>query len=223
MEKINTKELLKFFASKIYLMIIFVVTFIIIGYVYFAHIQTPMYHSSRTVILVSEQKENTTTNDINMNHQLVTTYSEIIKNSSVLTEVIDKLNLNMSSNELASKISVSAVNNTEIIKIEVSDENNQEAYEIVNAVTEVFIKKVDEVFSLKNIEVLSKATIENEPYNISLPKQLTISALAGLFLSTIVIFLIFYFDTTIKSAEDIEKIGLTVLGKVSKVGGKNDK
>ena len=159
MEQFNLKELLALLSSKIYLMIIFIFLFAIIGYAYFAHIQTPMYHSSANVILVSEQKENTTQSDINMNHQLVSTYSEIAKNSSVLNEVIKTLNLNISKNELAKKISVSAVKDTEIIKIEVSDKNNKEAYRIVTTLTDVFIKKVNDIFSLKNIEILSKSTI----------------------------------------------------------------
>ncbi|MBR3362383.1 MAG: hypothetical protein IKG40_00485 [Bacilli bacterium] len=223
METINYKELISFFISKIYLVILFVLIFTGLGYLYFAHVQTPLYQSSTNVILVSEQKENTTQSDLNMNHQLVSTYSEIIKNNSVLDKVIKNLNLNTTSEKLAKKIKVSAVNNTEIIKIEVLDKSPKQAYIIVNEVTDTFIKKVNEVFSLENVEILSKAKIAKEPYNIDLSKQLILSAAGGILISFIVIFLIYYFDTTIKNVEDIEKLGLTALGKVVKAGGKNEK
>ena len=52
MEEINVKEILDFFVSKLYFILIFIVLFAGLGYFYFAHIQTPRYHSSTTIILV---------------------------------------------------------------------------------------------------------------------------------------------------------------------------
>ena len=72
MEEINVREILDFFISKIWLIIIFALVFAANGYLYFAHIQTPKYHSSTTIILVSEQ-EDTNTSNISMNQQLVST------------------------------------------------------------------------------------------------------------------------------------------------------
>jgi len=43
MEDINVKEIINFFISKIWLVIIFVLVFAVNGYLYFAHIQTPKY------------------------------------------------------------------------------------------------------------------------------------------------------------------------------------
>ena len=83
MEETNVKDLLKFFVSKIYILIIIMSIFAIGGFVYSKFIQTPLYKSTSTVILVSEQKEKTNVNDINLNKQLVSTYSEMIKNSGV--------------------------------------------------------------------------------------------------------------------------------------------
>ena len=223
MEEINIKEILSFFVSKIWLMIIFVLAFATMGYLYFAHIQTPMYHSSTTIILVSEQ-EDTNNSNITMNKQLVSTYSEIIKNKSVLNKVINNLDLDMSVKELAENISVTAVGDTEIIKIEVSSIDNALARNIASEVAKTFISEVNDIFKLQNVTILSEAGIEKQPYNISLTKQIPLSGFVGLFLSVVIIFLIYYFDTSIKSVEAIEsKAKLTVLGTVEKVKGKNEK
>ncbi|MCI9585407.1 MAG: hypothetical protein HFH45_02075 [Bacilli bacterium] len=222
MEEINIKELLDFFISKIFLIIIIVLVFAANGYLYFAHIQTPKYHSSTTIILVSEQ-EDTNTSNISLNQQLVSTYSEIIKNSSVLNKVINKLDLNMTVKELANNISVTSVDKTEIIKIEVSSIDNVLARDIASEITKTFITEVNDIFKLQNVTILSEAGIEKQPYNVSLVKQVTLSSIVGLFISLIILFALFYFDTSIKSVEAIEnKAKLTVLGTVEKVKGKNE-
>ena len=222
MEEINIKELLDFFISKIFLIIIIVLVFAANGYLYFAHIQTPKYHSSTTIILVSEQ-EDTNTSNISLNQQLVSTYSEIIKNSSVLNKVINKLDLNMTVKELANNISVTSVDKTEIIKIEVSSIDNVLARDIASEITKTFITEVNDIFKLQNVTILSEAGIEKQPYNVSLVKQVTLSSIVGLFISLIIPFALFYFDTSIKSVEAIEnKAKLTVLGTVEKVKGKNE-
>lgn len=222
MEEINIKELLSYFISKIYLIIIIVLVFAANGYLYFAHIQTPKYHSSTTIILVSE-KEDTNTSNISLNQQLVSTYSEIVKNRSVLNKVINKLDLNMTVKELAEKITVTSVDKTEIIKIEVSDSDNVLARDIASEITNTFITEVNDIFKLQNVTILSEAQVEKQPYNVSLVKQVTLSSIFGLFISLVILFLIYYFDTSVKSVEAIEeKAKLTVLGTVEKVKGKNE-
>lgn len=222
MEEINIKELLDFFISKIFLIIIIVLVFAANGYLYFAHIQTPKYHSSTTIILVSEQ-EDTNTSNISLNQQLVSTYSEIVKNRSVLNKVINKLDLDMTVKELANNISVTSVDKTEIIKIEVSNADNVLARDIASEITKTFITEVNDIFKLQNVTILSEAQVEKQPYNVSLVKQVTLSSIIGLFISLIILFAIFYFDTSIKSVETIEnKAKLTVLGTVEKVKGKNE-
>jgi len=173
--------------------------------------------------IFKHQSMDTNTSNISMNQQLVSTYSEIVKNRSVLSKVINNLNLDMSVKELAENISVTSANNTEIIKIEVSSVDKVLARDIASEVAKTFISEVNDIFKLQNVTILSEAQIENQPYNVSLVKQVALSGLAGLCLSIIVISLIYYFDTSIKSVEAIEnKAKLTVLGTVEKVKGKNE-
>ena len=90
-------------------------------------------------------------------------------------------------------------------------------------ITKTFITEVNDIFKLQNVTILSEAGIEKQPYNVSLVKQVTLSSIVGLFISLIILFALFYFDTSIKSVEAIEnKAKLTVLGTVEKVKGKNE-
>ena len=221
MEEINLKELAKFFISKISFVLAMTIIFFIGGFVYINYLLTPMYHSSTTLILVSDntnENSNLVQSDINLNKNLVTTYSEIVKSRTVLSQVISKLNLNMSVDELSKKIAVTSIEDTEIIKIEVSNKNNKVAKEITETTAKVFMKEVKNIYNLTNVSIVDKA------YNIKPFKQLLVSSAIGFILGTVIVFLVFYFDTSIKSANDIEeKLGLSVIGNVTYVEDKKKK
>lgn len=227
MEEINIKELAKFFLSKIKIILLIVLVFFIGGFIYINFLLTPMYHGSTTLILVSDnQNESSTTiqTEVALNKNLVTTYSEIVKSRSVLQKVIRELDLNMSVKELSRQISVSSVEDTEIIKIEVSNEDNRMAKDIADTTANVFKKEVQKIYNLTNVSIVDKAYLEKQPYNINLTKQLSIISIAGLFVGGIIVFLIFYFDTSIKSGNDIEeKLGLSVIGNVTLVNHDKNK
>lgn len=74
-----------------------------------------------------------------------------------------------------------------------------------------------------NINVVDEANEANEPYNINIPKQVIIYFFIGIIIALSILFIIFYFDRTIKSVEQVEqKIKLPILGGVEeyKKGGK---
>lgn len=227
MEEINFKELFKFFISKISIVLSTTILFFIGGFIYINYILTPMYHSSTTLILVSDntnESSNIIQSDVLLNKNLVTTYSEIVKSRTVLKQVIDKVDLNMSVEELSKKISVTSVEDTEIIKIEVSNKDNKLAKKITETTATVFMKEVQNIYNLTNVSIVDKAYLEKSPYNINPFKQLIISSGIGFILGTVIIFLIFYFDTTIKSGNDIEeKLGLSVIGNVTYIEDKKQK
>jgi len=221
MEEIDLKELFDFFKGKLSLIIIITAAVSIIGCFYGLFIQKPMYQSYTTVILGGSESTSgsITQNDVNLNKNLVDTYAEIVKSRRVLDQVIKKLKLDDSYEKLSSKISVSAVNETEIIKITVNDRNSVTAKNIANVTANYFTKEVATLYNLNNVNVLDEAITSKTPYNINIPKQVFIYILVGLVLGFGISFIIFYFDRTIKSVEQVEqKIKLPILGSVQTFG-----
>ena len=216
--EIDVKELLKFFISKIKIIILCTFIFAIIGVIYVNFIIVPMYHSSTTLILVSNDNSQNSTmlqSEVTLNKNLVATYSEIVKSRTVLTKVIDELHLDTDVANLSNQITVTSVENTEIIKIEVSDESAEKARKIAETTAEVFKDEVQKIYNLTNVSVVDKAYLAEKPYNINPIKQLTIFTCAGIVAGAFILFLIFYFDTSIKTSEEIEeKLSLPVVGKV---------
>ena len=223
MEEIDLIELLNYFKKKIGLIIIIMSAVGILGCIYTLFIQKPMYNSYTTVILSGSSSSSITQTDVTLNKNLISTYAEIVKSGRVLNQVIKELNLDISYELLSSEISVTSLNNTEIIKITVNNESPDMAMKIANSTASVFTKEVSSLYKMDNVSILDYATINESPYNINILKQLIIYILAGLVISLGTVFMIFYFDRTIKSVEQIEqKIKLPVLGSVQDIskGGK---
>lgn len=221
MEEIDLRELFDYFKSKISWIIIIVALAIGMGNLYTLVTRVPMYKSSTSLVLVVENNENTayTNSEQQLNKNLVGTYSEIIKSKKILNEVIKNLELNYTTSYLQKAITVSSVANTEIISITVSDQNNKLAAQIADETAYVFTKEIVNIYKLNNVSILDRAEVEKSPYNVNYIKDNIIYVLIGIVISCGLIFVFFYFDTTIKTAEEVEKkLGLTIIGIVPKVG-----
>lgn len=226
MEEIDFKELFEFIKSKISLLAVITISVCLIGSIYGLFLQKPMYRSYTTVILGGNESATSsaiTTTDIALNKNLVETYAQIVKSRRVLEQVINQLNLDMTYEQLCDNISVTALNNTEIIKIIVDNRDAKKAKNIANVTSEVFAKEVVDLYNMNNVNVLDVAIEAGRPYNINVIKQVILYFAIGLVLAAGIIFVIFYFDRTIKSVEQVEqKIKLPILGSVQLLtkGGK---
>lgn len=223
MEEINLKDLFSYFLKKTPIILFVTLLFLTVGIIYTMFIKTPLYKGDTTLILVKEnsnygqESSSQTQSDILLNQKLVTTYSELIKSKRVLNQVISILELDYSNTELSQKIGVSSVKDTEIIKISVSDEEPKDASRIANTLADVFKYEVMDIYDLQNVTIIDKAEVQDEPYNIEVVKSAVIFFALGFMLSVGVIFVIYYFDTSIKSSEEIEnRLGVPVIGNVPK-------
>ncbi len=217
MEEINLKEVYSYFKSRLLWMILAIVVIVIIGNVYTILTRVPMYQSNTTIVLVGESKKEYSQTDSQLNQNLIGTYSEIITSRKVLQQVIDNLKLKMTVDELSKKITTSSVEDTEIIRITVNNEKKKMAAEIANEVADVFSDEIQDIYNLENVAIIDKAEEADAPYNINYVKDNVIYLMIGVVLSFGVVFVMYYFDTTIKSSETVEeKLGLTVIGIVPK-------
>ena len=217
MEEINLKEVYSYFKSRLLWMILAIVVIVIIGNVYTILTRVPMYQSNTTIVLVGESKKEYSQTDSQLNQNLIGTYSEIITSRKVLQQVIDNLKLKMTVDELSKNITTSSVEDTEIIRITVNNEKKKMAVKIADEVASVFSEEIQDIYNLENVAIIDKAEEADEPYNINYVKDNVIYLMIGIVLSFGVVFVMYYFDTTIKSSETVEeKLGLTVIGIVPK-------
>lgn len=218
MEELELKDFFKYVLSKQIIILACVVLAIIAGASYTFNIKEPMYKSNTTIVLTAE-KNNTNTaitqNDLTINKSLVSTYSQIIKSKKVLKQVIENLKLDMTVGELSSMVSVEAISNTEIISITVSNKNSKKAPKIANEIARIFMKEIVSLYNIENVNVVDKAEESKIPYNMNYVKDVIIYLFIGFVIAFAIIIITFYFDTSIKSTEEIEtKLNLPILGSV---------
>lgn len=223
MEELDLKQLVNIFWNKRLHVISIVLIFLIIGTVYTFLFVTPKYKSYTSLVLARSEstKENETDTstitqtDITLNQKLVSTYSELVKSKNVLREVIKNLNINESEENLKNNITVSAVKDTELIQITVTNYYPDRASDIANEIAKVFTKKVGEIYNINNVYIVDEAERANTPYNINHIKDIAIFIAIGLIVSVGYVLIYNLLDTTVKSAEDIEKeLGVVALASI---------
>lgn len=210
MEEMDLKELFDMFWSKKIQIILMILMFITIGIIYTLHFTTPIYSSSTTLVLASSANDKLDGNtmiiasDLTVNSKLVSTYSELIKSKNVLKEVSLNLDIEIDEEKLKDSISVSAVENTELIEITVKNQNPTYAARIANEITDVFTRKVKEIYNINNVQIVDKAEVDTKPSNINHAKDIIMFACIGLVIAIIYVIVANMLDNSIKTAQDIE-------------------
>lgn len=217
MEEINIKEFLKYAREKMFIILISTFIIVMLGSTYMLYFQKPKYESYTTILLTKTSEDNTSINqnDLTINQKLVTTYREIIKSRRILKQVKKNLELDISIKRLEKMIDVSSVNDTEIIKIVVTNKDKELAPRIANEIANVFSNEIVELYKIQNIGIIDKAIVSNTPANINPIKEEVIFIGSGVIIGALLVLVIYFFDSSIRSIEEIEnKIGLPIIGTI---------
>ena len=230
MEEINIRDFLNYL-KKYVLVIVAVSLVLIIGvFIYDKSIKKPLYTTYTTIILTKSNEAQTgttiTQNDILLNQKLVETYSKIIKSKLVLEQVISETGVTYTAEELSENVNVEAYENTEMLKISVTDQDPELAASIANSIAQVFSGEIAKIYQINNISVVDVAVTPEEVSNNTLKRDLLIALFIGIFGTIGVVFVVYYFDDTVKLTDNLEEeIGMPVVAKVFKsdVGSKNNR
>lgn len=174
----------------------------------------PIYESSITIYIMNKDfGSRLAYDDLLVSQQLIKDCRELIKSKSITKAVIEQLGLeDISEEELADRISVNMKNDTRLLEIKVRDTSDERVKAIADEVSTILQKRINELIKLEALEVIDEAEIPAEPV---FPKPLVNSAIAfslALFLVICAVFIVEYFDDTLKNLEDIEKLlGIKVI------------
>ncbi len=228
MEEINIKDFFNYLKKYILIICGVVVIFVIGVFTYDKSIKKPLYTTYTTIILTKSNEAQASTtitqNDILLNQKLVETYTKIIKSKLVLDQVISETGITYTAEELGQNVAVEAYENTEMLKISVTDSDPELSASIANSIAQVFSGEVAKIYQMNNISVIDIAQVPEEVSNDTLTRDFFIALFISIFGSIGVIFIIYYFDDSIKLTDDLEEeIGMPVIAKVFKsdIGSKN--
>lgn len=224
MEETDLKDFFNYFKKSFYYFLSITLSVFLIGSIYTFFIQKPLYQSRATVILGGDQAKTITQNEININKNLVDTYAEVVKSHRVLDRVKTSLesegitSVENDYTKLSKKISVSTLKDTEIIEIKVTDKDAANSAKIADTTSKVFVEEVNKLYNLQNAKILDYAIEPTKPFNINIPRQELIFATVGIILATGIIFVIYYFDRSLKTQEQVEQqLKLPFIGKIRRI------
>ncbi len=211
-EELDLREIFEVFWEKKLFIIIAAVVGILMGVIYTAFFVTPKYTSTTTLVLTKASKEDQviteaiTQSDITLNQKLISTYGEIIKSKAIINRVITELNIDYKYSELIKAVNIKAIANTDVMKLSVTTKDPEISFQVANHISDVFGEEVERIYGIKNIFVIDRAEKNENPVNINWLKNMALACASLVIVVMAVIFLLYFFDNSIRSKEDIEKL-----------------
>jgi len=196
---------LVFLLLKRWKVIIMVAVPIMILGVNFVRTRPNIYKAEATLMLSSGQRKLNTA-EMSRNQRMISSYTEIARSKSIMRNVITKLDLDMKPGNVANLVKVTPIDDTEFIKISYMDSNPQKAALLVNEIAREFIIKIKKVMIFENLKIIEKAEVPKAAIPIKRKLIIGVSTILGLMLGIFVVFVMEFFHTKLRKAEDIEKI-----------------
>ncbi len=235
-DELDLLDLFNAFWKKKLWLVIAIIAGCVFGFLYTKYIVTPKYNSFITLILskptsygsnsaIADSMGIITQSDITLNQKLISTYGEIMTSRKVANQVIRNLNLDMKYEQLKECVKVTSEKDTDVIKVTITTEDPYMSAAVATEMVSVFTKEVVDIYKIQNVSLIDEAEVDKTPINISYKKNILLFAFIMFALVAVVIFLLYYFDNTIKTEEDITKVvGLPVLATIPYIeagGNKN--
>lgn len=219
MEEIELKYLFQVMLKRWWIIVSFTVSALIVGTVYSFFIAKPIYQSNTSIYIgknVESQSAQIMYNDVLLNDRLVNDYRELVKSRLIAEAVIKEMNLSdITTDKLAAKLNVVSKKDTRLIVISATDTDPEFARRLTDKVAEVFQKKAVEIMKVENIQIIDKAIVPESPIKPNKKMNLAIAFLIGIMVGVGVVFIIEYFDDTIKTPDDIKKyVDLPIIGTI---------
>ena len=157
-------------------------------------------------------------NDIAMYQKLMKTYAEFIKTKDSTKMALKKINQN-STQENVSRVqaglTVSPSADTQIMEVKYTSTKKEEILPVINAITDVFIDKSEELIPNGNVQVIEKAEAPKKPVSPNKTLNIIIGFMLGIMVSVGITFLLEYLDNTVRTKDELEKLlELPVIGSI---------
>ena len=240
----SIKDIIRLLLSHIWLII--VITVLGAGAAFgISKFLLPLQYSSHITMYVQSYTgitENANSvNNISNSKQLVNTYMEVLKDDAVMNAVAEKLSKQFEENVLSqnftindsgkitpasirSCLAISSVTDTSAVKVTATAKNAEVAAAICNDLTQVAPQYVEEAVGVGSINTIDTAKVYNTPVAPNTMKNTAIGAVAGFMLIVLILFMIDYFDNTIKDSDALgKKYNKAIIGDIQAFGDSKKK
>lgn len=174
-----------------------------------------IYVSNINGQMLQADKQRITASDIDSSRQLTITYMEILQTPEFLSEVAADCGNTYTWRQIANMTTMASVNETELLLIQVKADNPDDAKRIVTAIMRKAPGKLENIFEGGEVKIVNNAT-NAERVSKQVVKRTIIGALIGLIIGVLIVALKKFFDTKVRSAEDVSKrYNVSILGELA--------
>lgn len=220
-ETISISEIIQIIKSKWKIIIIVTLTATIISALYSFFLVTPVYTSRLKVFIGKDtmEKKEYSTGDVTLYQNLLKTYSELITTDDLIEKAVEKSHLDVLPEAVAGGLSVSQGEETQIMTIKYRNANSILSKDVLDAVTQEFIKEAKELIPNGSVKVVESSKYPIYPGNLNSIRNILMGIIVGAFLGITLVLFMEYISNTFKTREQIEtSIGIPVIGLIPHIG-----
>lgn len=201
-------------ARKWWLIILFAVLGGGLGYLNVYYIQ-PVYQAETKLYISNPDIAATngkplSSSELALRQQLVRQYYDIIYSRALTSAVAQEVKeYNLTGNAISSMISINSKQDTNIFTISARGSDPTIVAAVANATGREFIAQLRQLSNIDTVGILDKALVPNYPLNRNGEQKVLLGILLGLTVAFGIIYSLAYYDSTVRSEEDIVK-GLKV-------------
>ncbi len=176
---------------------------------------TPKYQASIRMYVNNKTETSTslTSSDMTAAKSLVDTYITIIQSNSLLDSVIKKTGGKYTPKDIRSMMSAGAVNGTEVFTVSITGPSAEDCAKLANAIADAAPDIITNIVDGSSVKVIDRASVPVLPVSPGVTKNTAIGAFLGFLLSSLIAVLVYMFDNTIYTEDDIKDFcTLPVLG-----------
>jgi capsular polysaccharide biosynthesis protein len=214
-QEINLYQLLKFYATKWFWILMFIIVGAGAGFVYNTYIQVPLYKSDATLLIIDD------TGKAAKDPTLINNYIELIKSRRVLDAVVQKHPNTLTYEELTAATTATNEKDTEVIKVSVATKDAQISKDMAGDIVTSFQGEAKEIYEKDNVTVVDQANLPTEPYNVHHVMYLALATGAGFAFALIVLFFAYDFKQTRQTLQK-ERVGDEEKAKVTPESAKEE-
>ena len=207
-QTIDLRGIFKIIRKRLGLILFSALIVTILGSIYTFFIASPVYTASTQLVVKLPNSDNSAAyaGQVTGNIQMSNTINQVIVSPVILDKV--QSNLNLSDDSFQKQVTAANQTNSQVITLTVKYSNPYMAQKIADETAKIFSSDAAKLLNVTNVNILSKAKAQTTPIS---PKP-KLSIIAGLVLGLAIALLKELFDNKINKEEDIEAMGLTVLG-----------
>ena len=201
--------------------------FAIIGYLFSNITYKAEYQATASMVINSKSEslqQAGTTVDAVLTQNLIPTYTRILKSEKIAQHVVDKFDINLAMDSVENMLDVTIGEESQVVYLKVTHADPYMAKNIANAVIQVAPAVMMEVVEAGSVNVLDYAVLPQQPEPPKTVQYMSVLAIIGFILISVIVVMLNFFVMKVKNAEDIEsKIGTMVLGEIPHATATNEK